>query len=198
MQNRDDNVTETPMNNKKQYMIKLTLLGDGAVGKTSIRQRYLGKGFKTELLPTLGADFATIEKVIGDNHIKFQIWDLGGQTQYKHVRPRFYKGCFGALLIFDVTRRESFMNLSNWLEELYTNNGKGTVPVIILANKVDLEEQKSVTLEELKEFTDKLSEQTMKKNIKNFYLETSAKTGLNIDKAFEIVADYIIKKFTEE
>ncbi|MHA1687641.1 MAG: Rab family GTPase [Candidatus Heimdallarchaeaceae archaeon] len=175
------------------YLIKLVLIGDGGVGKTSIRKRYLGEGFEKEHLATLGADFAATTRIIDDTTIKFQIWDLAGQPMFKSVRPRFFRGCFGALAVFDVTRRDTFLNLSNWLDELYNFSGRGIVPVIILANKIDLE-NKEVSMEEVEDFVSKLNERTSNHEIENFSLETSAKTGKNIDKAFEIIGKYILNR----
>ncbi len=180
------------------YMIKVVLIGDAAVGKTSIRQRYLGKGFQREHLATLGADFAAITKTIDNHEIKFQIWDLAGQPMFKNVRPRFFKGCFGALAVFDITRKDTFQNLSSWMEELYQFSGRGVVPIIILANKVDLEDEREVTLKEAKKCIQKLNEKTKELEIENFFLETSALTGLNIEKAFEILGQYIIERFSSE
>ncbi len=178
------------------YMIKLVLCGDAAVGKTSIRQRYLGKGFEKEHLTTLGADFAAITKDVGDFQIKYQIWDLAGQPMFKNVRPRFFKGCFGSLAVFDITRRETFLNLSNWIEELYQFSGRGVVPVIILANKMDLVDEQEVTREEAEEFVKELNKKTKELSIENFFLETSAKTGSNIDTAFDILGQYIVDRFS--
>jgi len=180
------------------YMIKIVLIGDAAVGKTSIRQRYLGKGFQREHLATLGADFAATTKTIDNHEIKFQIWDLAGQPMFKNVRPRFFKGCFGALAVFDITRKDTFQNLSNWMEELYQFSGRGVVPIILLANKVDLEDEREVTLKEAKKCVEKLNEKTKELEIENFFLETSALTGLNIEKAFEILGQYIIERFSSE
>jgi len=182
---------------KKSFMIKLVLIGDGAVGKTSIRRKYLGEGFVKEHLATLGADFAVKETTIDGDSIKFQIWDIAGQEFFKRVRSRFYRGCFGALAIFDLTRRETFTNLSTWLEELYQNNGRGVIPVIILGNKSDLPNQE-ISEEEIAKFVDDLNKKTKEKGVENFFLKTSAKTGVNIDKAFAIIGNYIVKKFEDE
>jgi small GTP-binding protein len=178
------------------YMIKLVLIGDAAVGKTSIRRRYLGKGFEREHLTTLGADFAATTKTVDNYQIKYQIWDLAGQPMFRNVLPRFFKGCFGALVIFDITRKDTFENLTNWIENLYKYSNRGVVPVIILANKTDLDEEREVTIKEAKEFIKQLNKKTKEHEIENFFLETSAKTGLNIDKSFEIIGQYIIEKFS--
>ena len=178
------------------YMIKLVLIGDSAVGKTSIRQRYLGHGFQREHLTTLGADFAAITKEVDEFQIKYQIWDLAGQPMFKNVRPRFFKGCFGALAVFDITRKDTFLNLGNWIEELYQSSGRGVVPIILLANKMDLEDEQQVTKEEAEEFVEELNKKTKELSIENFFLPTSAKTGLNIDKAFSIIGQYIVERFS--
>jgi small GTP-binding protein len=178
------------------YMIKLVLIGDSAVGKTSIRQKYLGHGFQKEHLTTLGADFAAITKEVDEYKIKYQIWDLAGQPMFKNVRPRFFKGCFGALAVFDITRKDTFLNLGNWIEELYQFSGRGVVPIIILANKMDLENEQQVTKEEAQEFVDEFNKKTKELSIENFFLPTSAKTGLNIDKAFSILGQYIVERFS--
>ena len=189
---------ETEAYKVSSYMIKVVLIGDAAVGKTSIRQRYLGKGFQREHIATLGADFAATTRTIDNHEIKFQIWDLAGQPMFKNVRPRFFKGCFGALAVFDITRKDTFKNLSNWMEELYQYSGRGVVPIIILANKVDLKDEREVTLKEAKKCVQQLNAKTKELEIENFFLETSALTGLNIDKAFEILGQYIIERFSSE
>ena len=194
----DDQVSteDTQPKSTSAYMIKLVLIGDAAVGKTSIRKRYLGEGFQKEHLATLGADFAATTRNLGEYQIKYQIWDLAGQPMFKNVRPKFFRGCFGALAVLDVTRRETFLNLGSWIEELYQFSGKGIIPIIILANKMDLIDEQKVTIEEVETFVEELNKKTKKHSIENFYLETSAKTGLNIDKAFEILGEYIIDRFS--
>jgi Ras-related protein Rab-11A len=189
-------VEENKGKSSNAYMIKLVLIGDSAVGKTSIRQRYLGHGFQKEHLTTLGADFAAITKEVDEYQIKYQIWDLAGQPMFKNVRPRFFKGCFGALAVFDITRRDTFLNLGNWIEELYQSSGRGVVPIILLANKMDLEDERQVTEEEAQEFVAELNKQTKELSIENFFLPTSALNGLNIDKAFEIIGQYIVERFS--
>ncbi len=183
----------------KQFVFKIVLIGDGAVGKTSIRLRYMGYGFQSSHLMTLGADFSAIEKkVVPGETWKFQIWDLAGQQMFEQVRARFYKGAQGALLVFDITRPSSFNNMPSWLNELYKFNGIGVVPVVVLANKSDLKNRKSVKFKNVIKYVDKLNELTNRYNVENFCLETSAKTGLNIDQAFEILGKNIRKRLESE
>ena len=109
----------------QKYFLKIVLLGDGAVGKTNIRKNYLGQGFTKDHLMTIGADFAAADKVLQiedkEYNITFQIWDLAGQGTFNQVRSMYYRGVFGALVVFDVTRKNSFDNLSSWIKELYKN-----------------------------------------------------------------------------
>ena len=128
---------------------------------------------------TIGAVFAVNEGVIDGRAIKFQIWDLAGQTRFGAVRSVYYLGCLGALLLFDVTRRESFENLENWIKEIWNHNGKGVIPLVILGNKVDLRDQHpdSITDEMANRYCSKLTEQTKANGFEVRYLQTSAKTG---------------------
>ncbi len=200
IEEKDTNKTEVQSTESQQtsaYMIKLVLIGDSAVGKTSIRNNYLGLGFEKEHLTTLGADFAATTKTVDNIQIKYQIWDLAGQPMFKNVRPRFFKGCFGALAVFDITKKETFHNLTSWIQELYKYSGRGVVPVIILSNKMDLEDH-VVTVEDAQEFIEELNKKTKEHKIKNFFLETSAKTGKNIDEAFRILGEYIVDKYSSD
>ncbi|MHA2362866.1 MAG: GTP-binding protein [Candidatus Hodarchaeales archaeon] len=177
------------------HAVKLALLGEGAVGKTSLRRKYLGIKFTSEYLLTIGADFATnIIPVTENITFKAQIWDLAGQPRFSGVRKAYYLGCLGGLLIFDRTRPETLENTMNWLNELWNGSGRGPIPFIILGNKSDLLHEDHLKLEKkaklwTKVFTD---ETVPKKGFKVHYLKTSAKTGLNVDKAFGLLAKEIL------
>lgn len=176
--------------------MKVCLLGDGAVGKTALRERYLGKQFSSGYVMTIGADFAVKKTQItteeGEKEVKFQIWDLAGQPRFNSVRELYYKGSHGGLLVFDITRRESFSNLDSWLDELFKNSGRGPIPIAVLGNKVDLrkEADECVTVAEAQEFTENLKNH-LQFNCDIPYLETSAKTGENVDKSFTLLATNI-------
>lgn len=179
--------------------MKIVLAGDGAVGKTALRERYLGHGFKSQYLMTIGADFALKTVDIEKQQVKFQIWDLAGQQRFQAVRSVYYAGSLGALLVFDITRRDSFENIEMWLDEIWKHNGKGHIPVVILGNKYDLRDQTPGCVEE-KEALDlakNLSKKTKEKGFEVKFLNTSAKTGLNVADAFqtlgEVYFDFIRK-----
>lgn len=181
----------------RRRFCKVALLGDGAVGKTALRERYLGKGFSGRYTMTIGADFAIQSQIIGDEEILFQIWDLAGQPRFAAIRNVYYSGTNGALLIYDITRRESFENLRIWLKELWKNNERGKVPFVILGNKSDLRNNQAliqVNREYASEAVAKLNEQMQQESgFKVTHFETSAKTGENVREAFEKLGVEMIK-----
>lgn len=178
-----------------RFRFKLVLVGEGAVGKTSIRQKYMGKGFTGEYLKTIGADFAskTVEmKEHTGESVKsiFQIWDLAGQVEFKEVRASFYGGCQGVLLVFDLTRKETMDQLKDWILEAAKNAGGSIKAFYLIGNKYDLP-GREVTKEEGKKFANFLSER-LKFSIP--YIETSAKTGENIEYLFSTLCRTLLLK----
>lgn len=186
----------------RDYNFKIILAGDGAVGKTSLRQSYLGESFSGYYQQTIGADFAVYEDDIGSNRVKFVIWDLAGQPRFQEVRKMLYRGCEGALILFDVTNHSSFKNIKHWINELWLNNNKGPIPFIIVANKNDLRESgiPSVTESIIKDYSNKIGNVTLKKYLfKVRSISTSARTGENVKEAFKCLAIQIIahKRYLE-
>ncbi len=169
----------------KKWNFKLILAGDGAVGKTSIRERYMGKGFQSSYLKTIGADFATKKVETNENHITYQIWDLAGQDSYQAVRKTFYKGATAAIMVFDCQDAKSMTNLSTWIEEAIEGSDNGILSYFVIANKVDLEESRRVSRDMALEFCNRLEIET---GIRFFYCETSALTGQNIKETFDFLA----------
>jgi small GTP-binding protein len=171
---------------------KITLIGDGAVGKTSIRRSYLGETFKGNYSLTLGSDFATKILQVGDLNTNMIIWDLAGQPRFKAVREGFYRGTKGALLVFDVTRKDTYENIPRWIMELLNNNQKRKVPMILIGNKSDLRGSlyKTIPSEHGENYAKELS---IWSGYDVPYIETSAKFGDNVDQPFETLVKQIIK-----
>ena len=173
----------------KSIVFKVVLLGDGAVGKTSIRSSYMGEGFKSgNYLLTIGVDFATKDITLDGRNFKCQIWDLGGQERFGFLRQQFLKGTQGVLFVYDTTRVETLESAIDWFYEVEKEVHK-PVPVLVLGNKIDAvsEDQQNALPTELKlECWDQ----------KNSFpiLNTSALTGENIDKAFKILINNIMKR----
>ncbi|MFW9825153.1 MAG: GTP-binding protein [Candidatus Thorarchaeota archaeon] len=168
------------------YLFKSIVVGDGGVGKTALTLRF-SKGFFTEdYKMTIGVDFhvktISINSNEGPIRAKLQIWDTGGQERFSSIRPMYYRGSLGALLIFDLTNSASFDHLPGWIEEVRANV-KIEIPLLLVGNKSDLVDQRAVSLEEINKFTH---------DFNLYYMETSAKTGEGVGDCFYILACLMI------
>ena len=182
-------------------ILKACLLGDGAVGKTALKDVYVGGTFTKDYKATLGSDFVikpvTIDTSSGEQELKLQIWDLAGQPLFKQVRTMYYKGASGGLLIFDVTKPETLDSLAGWLEELYKNSQTSHISIVVLGNKIDLREgsEGSITAETAKGFIEQNLLTKYPDRITHIpYFETSAKTGENVEASFQDLANQIFQK----
>ncbi|MFX0108265.1 MAG: Rab family GTPase [Candidatus Hodarchaeota archaeon] len=165
-------------------IFKSVLIGDGAVGKTSIRKSYLGADFKENHLPTIGVELAQTNVEHNGETIKYIIWDLAGQPSFATVRKHYYQGCNGIFLVYSAVERDSFHNASKWLVEAFRNIGK-LPPTVVIANKIDLRpnfpKNQTVTYEEGKQFSDVFGKRL---KVDTTFIETSALTGENIKESF--------------
>jgi small GTP-binding protein len=154
-----------------KYIIKLCLLGDGAVGKTSLVRRFVFDVFDDKYLMSFGTKVSKKSMKIGDTDVDLMIWDILGQKIHESLHAAYYRGSAGAFAVCDFTRPETMRSLKSWL-----GNFRATVgdkPVVILGNKSDL--QKAYALSELQSFGSEIGCEVF---------ETSAKTGLNVENAF--------------
>ncbi|MFW9855299.1 MAG: Rab family GTPase [Candidatus Thorarchaeota archaeon] len=180
-------------------LAKVVLIGDGGVGKTSLRNDFIGKGFGTDYLPTLGSDFVSkivyLETEGGTKELRFQIWDLAGQPSFKQIRTMYYRRAVGALLCFDVTNEGSLNNLKTWKEELIQHSGSDQIAVVVLGNKIDLRSTEENTVSA--DFAEKFIREKLQAPEfgKVEYVETSALTGENVTKAFRTLAERIWSDF---
>ncbi|MCK5238104.1 MAG: GTP-binding protein [Candidatus Thorarchaeota archaeon] len=165
-------------------VMKAVLIGDGSVGKTSIRRNYLGDEFIEGHIATIGVDLATKRVLFDQEIVKFIIWDLAGQPSFKQVRGHYYHGCNGIVLVYSVVDRESFDNASKWLVEAYNNMGP-LPPTVIVGNKTDLRDgvppEQRVTANEGRQFCEYFID---KLKVPAVFKETSALTGYNIENTF--------------
>ena len=190
------------MSVQRRKIFKITLLGEGAVGKTALRLRYLGEGFKQSYSMTIGADFAVKRVQVDGQEFVAQIWDLAGQVRFQSVREVYYQGTMGSLLVFDITRPETLHAIPNWIRELMEHNkNKSTiVPMVLIGNKSDLRGKIPTALprEVGEKYAQSLSEWS---GYQVPYVETSAKTGDNVDQAFitllRNIANYLEKPKTQ-
>ncbi|CAN0858435.1 Ras-related protein Rab11A [Linum grandiflorum] len=162
---------------KVDYVFKVVLIGDSAVGKSQILARFSRNEFSLDSKATIGVEFQTRTMLIQHKSVKAQIWDTAGQERYRAVTSAYYRGAVGAMLVYDITKRQTFDHIPRWLEELRGHADKNIV-IILVGNKCDLEEQRGVTTEDAKEFAEKEG---------LFFLETSALNSTNVESAFVTV-----------
>jgi len=156
------------------YTLKFIVIGDSSVGKSNLLLQFTDKRFEQTHDVTIGIEFGS--KIISyDNTIyNIQVWDTAGQETYKALTKSYYRGAIGCLLVYDITNRESFNDVSRWLTDIKASNPDNT-NIILIGNKLDLEEYRTVSYEEGKKFAD---------DNKIEFMETSAKTGTNVHKSF--------------
>ncbi len=170
------------------------MLGNAKVGKTSLLSRYVEDQFRESYFQTLGANFLVKEVDVKNitNHLdeekninsfNIYVWDICGQRDKLFTTEYYFVQAVGALVVFDILNRESFEDLDFWINKL--KELSGDVPFIIIGNKIDKEEKRMVSKEEGEELAEQYGVE---------YIETSAKSDENVDKAFEILAIEIIKK----
>jgi len=136
------------MNEEDYDMIfKVVLIGDSGVGKSNLLSRYLKNEFSYDTKTTVGVEFGAKKVEIDDFKIKVQIWDTAGQERYKSITNAYYKGAKGALLLYDITRRETFTSIDKWVPEL-KQNGDKDVEIVLVGNKTDLEDKRQISIEE--------------------------------------------------
>ena len=171
-----------------EMMFKVVLVGDSFVGKTNIMSKYLKNEFREDSKATVGVEFGSKQFTIEGHSVKAQIWDTAGQERYKAITSAYYKGAKGAFIVYDITRKNSFESVERWVSDIISVADK-KITIILIGNKSDLEDQRQVTKEEAEEKANKLE---------IAFMETSALSGDNLEKAFEKMIDEIYKKCHEE
>ena len=164
--------------------LKIILLGDSGVGKTSIAGRYIDSAFKDAYQATIQVEKRV--KIINEDDktsLRLNIWDTAGQEKFRSITRQFYRDCHGAFIVFDLTKKSSFNEVRNWIDELKTHGNDDTV-IIILGNKSDLTAEREISEEDIKN--------EIQNNYK--YFEVSAKTGNNISLAFDELKKLIMQK----
>lgn len=161
----------------EEYAFKVVCFGDGGVGKTSLIVRLTENRFSEDYKMTLGTSFAAHTINIEDKIVTLQIWDLGGQPSFSHLRSFFYAGAKGAVIVFDLTDVKSFQNVTTWYKEL--RSVCGDVPIVLIGNKNDLAGNRVVSRQEA---------EMLARSLGAPYIETSAKTGDKVNLAFQSVS----------
>ncbi len=170
-----------------EFSFKVIIIGPPAVGKTSLLNRYIHKEFKLSYKMTVGVDFLTKAlEYEPSKFVKLHIWDIGGQEKFKFLHRSFYEGAFGAFIVFDLSRHQTFSSMKTWLSEM-RSIVIDDIPKVIIGNKSDL-------IPEIGQIIDRSEVEEYAKDQGCFYIETSAKTGENVENAFLELTNNMIKK----
>ncbi|XP_010442212.1 PREDICTED: ras-related protein RABA4c-like [Camelina sativa] len=174
---------QSNFNQKIDYVFKVVLIGDSAVGKSQLLARFSRNEFSIESKATIGVEFQTRTLEIDHKTIKAQIWDTAGQERYRAVTSAYYRGAVGAMLVYDITKRQSFDHVARWLEELRGHADKN-IAIMLIGNKTDLGSLRAVPTEDAKEFA-------QRENL--FFMETSALDSNNVEPSFLTVLTEIYR-----
>ena len=172
----------------KICQFKVVLLGESAVGKSSLVLRFVKREFHEFQESTIGAAFLTQTVQIDDTTVKFEIWDTAGQERYHSLAPMYYRGAQAALVVYDITSKDSFIKAQNWVRELQRQSNTNIV-IALVGNKLDLASARSVENNEARLFADE-------NNL--LFMETSAKTAINVVEVFTAIATRLPKGDVEK
>eukprot|EP00922_Rhytidocystis_sp_ex-Travisia-forbesii_P037537 GHVS01055947.1.p1 GENE.GHVS01055947.1~~GHVS01055947.1.p1 ORF type:complete len:253 (-),score=33.60 GHVS01055947.1:282-1040(-) len=163
------------------HLVKLLLLGDSAVGKSSLLMRFCEQRFDNSFVLTIGVDFKTKVVQSGDKKLKLQVWDTAGQERFRTITPAYFRSAMGVVLTYDVTNATTFANLRRWMKNVedYTD---ANVQIILIGNKCDLENKREIPRQKGEDLA---AEYSMP------FFESSAKQNLNVDAAFLCIADLV-------
>jgi len=180
---------------RKRTLLKVIILGDSGVGKTSLMNQYVSKKFSNQYKATIGADFLTKEVQVDDRLVTMQIWDTAGQERFQSLGVAFYRGADCCVLVYDVNVAKTFENLENWRDEFLIQaspSDPDNFPFVVLGNKIDVEGGNNRVVSEKK------AKQWCSSKGGIPYFETSAKEDYNVDAAFQCIAKNALKNENEE
>ncbi|MCY3411265.1 MAG: GTP-binding protein [Candidatus Heimdallarchaeota archaeon] len=163
---------------------KILLLGDGAVGKTAVVQRFVHGKFQANYQMTIGMEPYSRYEAIDGVKVVYSLWDIAGQDKFKAMRQIFFQGAKGTIIVFDLTRRETFEHVKSWTEESKAEADDQLL--LLIGNKHDLEDEREVSFSQAKELSEQLGFID--------YIETSAKTGVNVEEAFRQLGKELLRK----
>jgi len=180
---------------KRRKLLKVIILGDSGVGKTSLMERYVHKKFSSQYKATIGADFLSKEVQIDDKLVALQLWDTAGQERFQSLGVAFYRGADCCVLVYDVNSNKSFENLDTWREQFLTQanpRDKENFPFVVIGNKIDLDSGQSRAVSDYRA----RRWCGAKGNLPHF--ESSAKEDINVESAFQRIARNALKNEPEE
>ena len=171
-----------------EAILKFLILGDATVGKTTLILKYVDNFAPEVYISTLGVDYRTKNIIYNDTKVALQIWDTAGQERYKVITKSFVKGTDGIIFMYDITNKNTFINIKKWIQETDDENPTGAKKLIV-GNKIDREENREVT-DEMKE--------KLEKEMDIELIEISAKQGIDVDQPFDKLVEKILGDMTQE
>jgi len=164
------------MGDSYDYLLKIVLIGDCNVGKTNLISRFTRNEFNAQSQSTIGVEFSTKSLTFDGNIVvKSQVWDTAGQERYRSITNAYYRGAVGALVVYDITKKQSFESVARWVQEVKDHTDEN-IQIMVVGNKADLALNRQVQVEEAKNFA-------MENGF--HYIETSAYTSKNVEEAFK-------------
>jgi len=180
------------MATKKKVLLKVIILGDSGVGKTSLMNQYVNRKFSNQYKATIGADFLTKDVMIDDRLVTMQIWDTAGQERFQSLGVAFYRGADCCVLVYDVTNANSFKSLDSWRDEFLIQaspRDPENFPFVVLGNKIDLE-NRAVSTKRAQTWCQSKNEIP--------YFEVSAKEPINVEQAFQTIARNALQRENQD
>ena len=175
------------MANNYNFLLKYIIIGDPSVGKSNLLMKFAHNKFTEEYQATIGVEFGAKNIEINNKIYRIQIWDTAGQENFRSITRAYYKNSVCAMVVYDITRKESFDHIVNWIEDVHNQSPK-TITIVLIGNKIDLEDKRAVSYDEGNDFA-----------IKNgiIFTETSAKSGEGVEEIFKKSAEEIENKIKQ-
>lgn len=176
------------MSHQYDLQIKILMIGDSNVGKTSILMRFVNDKFSSTFISTIGIDFKTKSLIVGNKTIKLQIWDTAGQERFRTITISYFRNAQGIILVYNITDKTSFLSIKNWIHQIQLHSDTD-VNKILVGNKCDNISERTVSYEEGLELAKEYNMQ---------FFECSAKSDININKIFTTISEQIDKRLSTQ
>jgi small GTP-binding protein len=177
------------MNDSQKFGFKITIIGDGSVGKTSLIKKFTQGSFQKEYIKTIGAQFSEYDVEISGDHVRLLFWDIAGQDDFLFLRPSFYRESRAAIIVYSLEENDlgkrSFEHIKDWHEDIKKHCGD--IPIVVFANKIDLVEESNLNKANIQNIV-------KERDFLGYYL-TSAKTGKGVHEAFNAIINDLYTKF---